>query len=173
MIEIGRRFAIFFGIFVVYFVSETLIFVQNRNRWNSYKTVTAKITKSRFHNYNEPKDSGYGLNRSFETELEFTYEYQGETYSSTTPALKPPQLFTFHDFEYDLFTKYKEGDVTEARLDPEKPEKAYLAIAPLDKLGLATIAAILIAIPICYELLIIFLTWFVKDTGPGDWWYRP
>lgn len=167
------RLIIEFAFFAIFIIVQTVAFYFTKKRWISFIEVPATITKSKLHNYNSISESGYGLKRVFETEIEFSYEIDGKKYISNTPSLKPPQLFTFYDYEHDLFNSYKEGATCIAKVDNFDPNKAYLSIAPIDKVAFLLVASILIAIPIAYEATVMFLTWFDPLTGPGDWWYRP
>ncbi len=117
-------------ILIAFGLFQTFIYFQLKKRMNKWPVVAAKIIKSVLLDYNDVNGE-----RIYEANIEFEYEFRGQNYTSDTPLLKGYEVFTKWDRESELLTKYKEGNIVNARVCPHAPGISFLEISKFDWLS--------------------------------------
>ncbi len=143
------------GVLVILLVTNTAQYVFYRGirrKWNSMPTVSVKILESSLTDHLTVDGE-----RVYEANIRYEYNYGGEIYQSSTPAIHGPLLFPLWNFEADLIKKYKVGETYPAKVSASNPEIAYLEIAPLSRLSAVGLPIMTAA----YTLAVIGYSWLV------------
>lgn len=127
-----------------------------RKYWSHLPVVAATVTHCSLDDYLTVEGG-----RKYRANIRFTYEFNGKTYESRTPALRGPQVFPLWNYEWEMVQKYKVGQQYEARVVPSGPELAYLEIAPFSWVS-AVFLPILTAL---YAVVLLVYWWYVVYAG--------
>ena len=114
------------------------MYLRLKKYWHRFRVVAAEITESKLVDYIDVSEE-----RIFEARISFKYSFRGKEYVSNTPALKSFSFGPQFNYEAELASRYKVGDIVNAYVAPGLPELAYLELGPFNKLSaiLAPIAA--------------------------------